>query len=164
MCFYCEKRIVICTEWGSKNQKEKLLWFFSGSSISREKNDLEGTCDSVFPRFRTECRCFSCSSLGCSHTGHWYGWAWLLRPYVWHQSLLLLRYLWHSQRWVEREPSEPNGRSNRWARFPQKRKGLDEGFDKVESLGRERGGVWGGEREPFWRKQHKSGIKNFLDR
>ena len=25
--------------------------------------------------------------------GHRYGWAWLLRPHVWHQSLLLLRYL-----------------------------------------------------------------------
>ena len=29
--------------------------------------------------------------------------------YVWHQFLLLLRYLWHSQRWVEWEPSEPSG-------------------------------------------------------
>jgi hypothetical protein len=25
----------------------------------------------------------------------------------------------------------------------------EKGFNKVESLGRERGGVWGGEREPF---------------
>ena len=28
----------------------------------------------------------------------------------------------------------------------------EKGFNKVESLGRERGGVWGGEREPFFRK------------
>ena len=143
MCFYCEKRIVICTEWGSKNQKEKLLWFFSGSPISRGKNDLEGTCDSVFFRvFAQSAAVFRVHLWDVP--GHRYGWAWLLRPHVWHQSLLLLRYLWHSQRWVEREPSEPNGRSNRWARFPQKRKGLDEGFGKVENLGRGRGGGVGG--------------------
>ena len=144
MCFYCEKRIVMRTEWGSKNQKEKLLWFFSGSPISREKMTLRGLATAFFHVFAQSAAVFSCSSLGCSHTGHRYGWAWLLRPHVWHQFLLLLRYLWHSQRWVEREPSEPNGRSNRWARFPQKRKGLDEGFDKVENLGRERGGGVGG--------------------
>ena len=32
------------------------------------------------------------------------------------------------------------------------RNSRQEGFDKRKSLGKERGGVWGGEREPFWRK------------
>ena len=74
--------------------KRKIVTFFSGSSFSRGKNGLEGTCDSVFPRFRTQSRCFfvfifrdvPIQATGTVEHGS-------CAAYVWHQFLCSLRYL-----------------------------------------------------------------------